>query len=60
MVQHSHCHSSMPASDRWPCAQLGYMQKARYMSSNSGGSWFNGACSYTQVGELQEQWLQAS
>lgn len=29
--------------------QLGAMSKARYLSSNSGGSWFNGAYSYTQV-----------
>lgn len=29
--------------------ELGYMQQARYLSTNSGGSWFNGAYSYTQV-----------
>ena len=32
------------------CAQLGYLQQARYLSSNSGGSWFNGAMSFGQVG----------
>jgi len=29
--------------------ELGYLKKARYLSSNSGGSWLNGAYSYTQV-----------
>jgi hypothetical protein len=28
---------------------LGVMDAARYLSSNSGGSWFNGAYSYSQV-----------
>lgn len=28
---------------------LGAVAKSRYLSSNSGGSWFNGAFSYTQV-----------
>lgn len=28
---------------------LGAMEKARYLSSNSGGSWINGAYSYSQV-----------
>ncbi|WIA35178.1 hypothetical protein OEZ86_003644 [Tetradesmus obliquus] len=30
--------------------QMGVLQQARYIASNSGGSWFNGAMSYTQVG----------
>ena len=30
--------------------ELGALDKARYISSNSGGSWINGAYSYTQVG----------
>jgi hypothetical protein len=29
--------------------QMGVLQQARYIASNSGGSWFNGAMSYTQV-----------
>jgi hypothetical protein len=32
--------------------QMGVLQQARYIASNSGGSWFNGAMSYTQVGGL--------
>jgi len=29
--------------------EMGILQKARYLSSNSGGSWFTGPFSYTQV-----------
>jgi hypothetical protein len=32
--------------------QMGVLQQARYIVSNSGGSWFNGAMSYTQVGDM--------
>jgi hypothetical protein len=28
---------------------MGILQKARYLGSSSGGSWFNAAFSYTQV-----------
>ncbi|KAF8060477.1 OHP1 [Scenedesmus sp. PABB004] len=29
--------------------QMGVLQRARYLASNSGGSWFNGAFSFTQA-----------
>jgi hypothetical protein len=32
---------------------MGVLQQARYIASNSGGSWFNGAMSYTQVRAAQ-------
>jgi hypothetical protein len=41
--------------------QMGVLQQARFIASNSGGSWFNGAMSYTQVSSLHmtQQCLQA-